>query len=144
VSDFDVYGTRIGQDTKPPAEVVIATIPTWQLIQEPTPPHLGELSWRVGICLAAFNLVLLSVAITSANPRVGRSGNFAFAFFIFVLYYNFINLGNTWIGIGRADIVQYMLKLHGGFFLCGLTWLLARDNNWSPRLLWRRPSKVSS
>jgi lipopolysaccharide export system permease protein len=144
VSDFALYGTRMGQDVKTAPEVLVASVDTLELLRTPSPINLGELSWRLGICFAAFNLVLLSVAITSANPRVGRSGNFAFAFCLFVLYYNFINLGNTWIAGGKSDFAEYLIKLHGGFFLCGLMWLLARDNNWSPSLLWRRSKRSAA
>ena len=94
-----------------------------------------ELSWRLGMALAAINLLVVALAVTSANPRVGRGGNLALALFIFVVYYNFINLGQSWIGAGKVQWVPYVLGLHGGMLCLSLMWLNIRHNNWSWRQL---------
>jgi lipopolysaccharide export system permease protein len=74
-------------------------------------------------------------AITSANHRVGRGGNLALALFIFVVYYNFINLGQSWISAGKVQIVPYLIALHGGVFAFAMAWLAVRHNSWSWRTL---------
>jgi lipopolysaccharide export system permease protein len=135
VSEFKSYGSRIGQDVKVVSNASNASIATLSLIADPTLVHQGELSWRLGIALAALNLPFLALSITSANPRVGRSGNFALAFFVFMIYYNFINLGNSWITLGKVPLLNYMLMLHGGAFAASFLLLLARTNNWHMRRL---------
>ena len=55
------------------------SIPTVVLLQNPTPSNMGEFSWRVGLIASTFNLMVIALAITSANPRVGRGGNLALA-----------------------------------------------------------------
>jgi lipopolysaccharide export system permease protein len=135
VSDFKVYGTRISQDVKAVELKPAKATPSLQLLQNPTPGNLGELAWRIGLAIAAFNFVVIALAITSANHRVGRGGNLALALFTFVMYYNFINLGQSWIGAGKVQFVPFLLALHGGAFALAISWLAIRHNNWSWRQL---------
>ena len=134
ISEFKHYGTRIDKDVNmtelPPAKA----LPTIVLLKNPTPSNLGELSWRVSLALAAFNLLVIALAITSANPRVGRGGNLALALFVFVVYYNFINIGQSWISSGKVKFIPFLIALHGGTFMLAMTWLAIRHNSWS----WRR------
>ena len=135
ISEFKVYGTRIGQDVKAAAVIPTKATPTLQLIKEPTPNNLGELAWRLGMAMAAWNFVVIALAITSANHRVGRGGNLALALFIFVVYYNFINLGQSWISLGKVQFVPFLIALHGGVFCMAMLWLTVRHNNWNWRQL---------
>jgi lipopolysaccharide export system permease protein len=135
VSEFKVYGTRISQDVKAAELTPPKATNSWRLFENPTPSNLGELAWRIGLAIAAFNLLVIAVAITSANHRVGRGGNLALALFIFVVYYNFINLGQSWISGGKVQFVPYLIALHGGVFALAMSWLAARHNNWSWRQL---------
>ena len=135
VSEFRVYGTRISKDVKVASLIPSKAINTLTLIQQPTPGHLGELAWRLGLAFAAFNLLIIGLAVTNANPRVGRGGNLAMALFIFVVYYNFINLGQSWITAGQVKFIPYLIALHGGVFGLAIAWLAIRHNNWNWRQL---------
>jgi len=135
VSDFKIYGTRISQDVKAAELTPAKATSSLQLLRNPTPGNLGELAWRIGLAIAAFNFLVIALAITSANHRVGRGGNLALALFIFVMYYNFINLGQSWIGAGKVQFVPFLLTLHGGVFALAMGWLALRHNNWSWRQL---------
>jgi lipopolysaccharide export system permease protein len=135
VSEFKVYGTRISNDVKVAALTPSKAINTLTLIQQPTLNHLGELAWRMGLAFAAFNLLIIGLAITNANHRVGRGGNLALALFVFVVYYNFINLGQSWISAGQVQFFPYLIALHGGIFCLAIAWLAVRHNNWGWRQL---------
>jgi lipopolysaccharide export system permease protein len=141
VSEFKVYGTRIGQDVKAASKTPAKAVNTLQLIQQPSLTNLGELAWRIGLVLAALNLVIIALAITSANHRVGRSGNLALALFVFVVYYNFINLGQSWISAGKVQFLPFLMALHGGVLCAALTWLTIRHNNWTWRQMLRPPTQ---
>lgn len=138
ISEFEEYGTRIGEEVLaaqvPPARAK----PTALLVQEPTPPHLGELAWRIGLALAGINFVIIAVAVSSVNPRGGRSGNLVFALFTFVVYYNLVNLGQSWVGSGRATFLGMLVGLHAGMAAAGGAWLWKRHNNWTLRSALRR------
>lgn len=132
VSEFEELGNRVGGTTLGPSDDAPAkTRSTFQLLLEPTRPHLGELAWRVGLALAAFNFVVIAITVSSVNPRAGRSGNLVFALFAFVVYYNLLNLGQSWIGSGRATFGGFMLAVHGGTLALGLLWLAKQHNNWA-------------
>ena len=58
------------------------------------------------------------------------------ALFVFVAYYNMVNVGQSWISTGRFNFAPFMLSLHGGVFLIAMLWLSVRHFNWSWRFLW--------
>jgi lipopolysaccharide export system permease protein len=139
VSEFEAYGTLIDNDVLGPQDNLPArTKSTLALLREPTRTHLAELGWRAGLALAAFNFVLIALAVSSVNPRAGRSGNLLFALFAFVTYYNLLNVGQSWVSAGKVSLGTFMLLLHGGAMATGLIWLVARHNNLSLRALWPR------
>ncbi|MDO9089368.1 MAG: LPS export ABC transporter permease LptF [Burkholderiaceae bacterium] len=145
VSEFEEYGTNIGGRAFGEKEAApTRSRPTLDLLRDPTPAHLGELSWRLGLALAGLNLALIAVTVSSVNPRAGRSGNLVFALFSFVVYYNLLNLGQGWIESGRIGFATLMVALHGGVLALGLLWLGRLHNDWSWQgLLRRRPAAAN-
>ena len=146
VSEFAEYGTRIG--SAPAAEQDQAsarTRDTLDLAASPASAYRAELSWRLGLTFAVLNFVVLGLALAVVNPRAGRSGSLVYALFAFMVYYNLMNVGQSWIAAGRLGLPQFMLALHGGTLLLGLLLLIARHNHWSPRaLLARREHGMST
>lgn len=139
ISEFVEYGTVVGDDLLGPQDKVPARAKsTIDLLRDPTRLNLGEFAWRLGLALAAFNLVILALAVSSVNPRAGRSGNLLFAMFAFVTYYNLLNMGQSWIGAGKASPAGFILALHGCALAMGLLWLAARHHHWSLQNLWRK------
>ncbi len=136
ISEFEEYGIKIGTEVSNIADYVpVNTRPTQELLLKPTPANLAELSWRLGLILAAINFVVIGIAVASVNPRVGRSANMVFSLFAFVLYYNLLNLGQSWIESGRFSFVGFLLTVHGGALASGLLWLAKGHNNWHWRQL---------
>lgn len=119
---------------------------TWQLIEQPTPANRAELAWRIGLLLTAINLVLLALALSAVNPRVGRSYHLGLALFVFVAYYNLLTVGQNWISSGRIGALPYMALLHGSVLALSLVWLALRHINWSWRHMIpavRRPQEAA-
>ena len=137
ISQFEEYSAKIGaSDLGAKDFIPINTRTTLELLRNPTPAHLAELSWRIGLALAAMNFVLLAIGSSNVNPRLGRSGNLVFSMFAFVVYFNLLNLGQNWIASGQVSFGGFLAGLHGGVFLLGLMWLAQRHNNWDWRQ-WR-------
>ncbi|QTD43789.1 LPS export ABC transporter permease LptF [Ottowia testudinis] len=131
VSEFVEYGNRVsGGGSSPGARHQPSVTPTLTLLRQPTQPNLGELSWRLGLVLAAINCVIIALAATRVNPRVGRSAGLVFALFAFASYYNLLTFGESWIRNGRVGFVPYVVALHGSIFLLAMGWLLARHKGW--------------
>ncbi len=137
VSEFEQYGTRIRAAADaaavPAAALGLRARPSWVLLQNPKPENLGELGWRIGMALTAVNFILLALAATASNPRAGRGGNLFFTLFAFIVYFNFLNLGQNWVAGGHVSLGGFMLALHGSVFALALFWLLKRHHNLSLR-----------
>jgi lipopolysaccharide export system permease protein len=103
---------------------------TLALLADRSSAAQGELSWRIGLIAAAINFVIIGIAISSVNPRVGKSVNLVFALFAFVIYFNLVNLGQSWVAGGKLSLGTYLLALHGGVFALAVFWLTKGHNNW--------------
>ncbi len=130
ISQFEEYATSMGSvgtqalDARP-----LRNVGSWQLWTGAAPLQLGELAWRLGLALAASNLVLIALSVSAFNPRAGRSANLVMALLAFVVYYNMLNLGYDWIGSQKATFAGFLLLLHGSVFVLGLLWLAVKHNN---------------
>lgn len=98
------------------SEIEANNMSTYELIINPTPKNLSELSWRVGLILAAFNLSIAAMLFPASNQRLGKSGNFIFALLTFTLYMNLIILGQRYIQTQRFGFFEYNTALHLSFF----------------------------
>ena len=131
VSVFERYGTRVGtDDASARSYIPSSSISSLELLQTPTPDHLAELSWRAGLVLAALNFVVIGAAAAGMNPRVGTAANLGFAFLTFVIYFNLLVLGKSWIGDGKVAFTPFLLALHGGALVFGSVWLSKRHYQW--------------
>jgi lipopolysaccharide export system permease protein len=131
ISEFEQYGAKIGSGQLSGKDAAgLSTVSSRELVAAPSPRFLGELSWRMGFVLAAANLIIIAIASSRINPRVGRTGNLVFSMFAFQVYLNFLNLGQNWIASEQVGFGAFMLALHGGVLVMGLMWLAKRHNNW--------------
>ncbi len=134
VSVFERYGARVGADDQSQRSYVpSAAMTTLDLLKVPTPKNLAELSWRAGLALAAINFIFIGLAAAGVNPRVGRTSNLGIAFLAFIVYFNLLVLGKSWVETGQVQVGVYLLTLHGGALALALLWLAKRHNNWTLR-----------
>ena len=131
ITEFEEYGSKTGNSARINGDLPERSKSTWALLRTPSRNNLGELSWRLGMALAAVNFVVIALALASVNPRAGRSGNLIFVLFTFVVYHNLLNLGQNWISVGAASFGTFVLALHGGALLLALAWLSRRHLNWT-------------
>ena len=137
---FEGYSARAGErvisgldDLPPKARTTLA------LLQEPTPRNQGELAWRLGLLLAAANMVLLGIGLAATNPRRASNWNLLFALMSFAIYYNVINLSQAWVAGGKVGMGAALVIAHGGAFAIaiGLLWWRESGNRrgrWRARL----------
>lgn len=110
---------------------------TLELLEQRSALNDGELSWRLGLLLGACNLTLLGIGLSTVNPRRGGNWNLALALLGFVVYFNLINLTQSWVAGRRLSLEAALFGLHGLAFLCALALIWWRDHatSWSwPRL----------
>lgn len=100
---------------------------TRRLFAHASPADLGELSWRLGLLLAAINSVLLGLAISGGNPRTGRGANLVFALAAFTTYYNLLSVGQDLVARSKVGFWTWLITLHGLVFLLCLSVIFWRD-----------------
>ncbi len=146
ISEFEQYGILVSPAKLAEARALPAKATnTLDLMRTPTAINQAELSWRFGLGLSAFNLLLLALLLSAVNPRAGMGFGLAFALLAFVVYYNLLNVGFSRIANGQSSFAVWMISLHGGILLLTLTWMATRHNHWSWRqLLPRRASTRSA
>jgi lipopolysaccharide export system permease protein len=129
LSSFEGYRVLAGERAVRAAEAQPPkAVSTMDLVLEPTTRNQGELTWRFGLLLGAANLLLLGIGLAATNPRRASNWNLLFALLSFVVYYNFVNLGQAWVASGRVSMGAALLGLHGTAFVGALALLWWRDH----------------
>ena len=104
------------------------TVRTLQLFRDPSLRHQGELVWRLGLLLAAANLMLLGIGLAATNPRRASNWNLLFALLAFMVYYNLVNLSQAWVSSARVSMELALFGLHGTAFALALFLIWWRDH----------------
>ncbi len=134
VSVYTTYGARVGSDDQSARSYAPThALGSLELLKTPSNQHWAELAWRAGLTLAAVNFVVIGLATAGVNPRAGRSANLGFAFMAFVVYFNLLVLGRSWIASGLVHFAAFLVALHGGALVLGLLVLMKRHANWAFR-----------
>jgi lipopolysaccharide export system permease protein len=143
---FETYRVLIDQAQAPLTQSLPPkALSTPDLLVLRSPLNDGELAWRLGLCLGAGNLTLIGVGLAPVNPRRGGNWNLVLALLSFIVYFNLINLSQSWVAGGRLSLPAALWALHGLAFVCALALIWWRDHatSWSrPRLGSRQMSAV--
>ena len=127
LSEFREYGARVSARSLDSAGLQAPRYrSTLALLRQPDRNNQAEFSWRLGLALAALNCVVIALAGTRVNPRVGRSAGMVFSLFAFAAYYNLLNVGQSWVASGKVSLAALLCLLHGGIFAAALGALLLR------------------
>ena len=103
-------------------------MPTLDLLRAPSAKNQGELAWRLGMILGGINMALLGVGLSASNPRRASNWNLLFALLAFIVYFNLINLSQSWVGNGRTSLAAALVAVHGSAFVLALSVIWLRDN----------------
>lgn len=128
LSLFDRYEVIVGDRlTSPLDELPPKARATMTLLNKPTAEHLGELTWRLGLILAATNMVLLAIGLAAINPRRASNWNLMFALLTFIVYYNLISLSRAWVSNGKLGMGSALLLTHGTALLLAMYLMWRQD-----------------
>jgi lipopolysaccharide export system permease protein len=125
--EFETHASKI--DSIPPqlSSADAQSMQPMALLSDPTAVNLAELGWRIGMAIAAFNLMILAIAIPFINPRSGRSGSLIVTVISFFTYYNMVNMSKHWIAGGRISMPAMLITLHLPVLLVSLMILYWRQ-----------------
>jgi lipopolysaccharide export system permease protein len=106
---------------------------TVDLLTPRTLEEAAELHWRIGVPLSTIILAMLAVPLSRSQPRQGRYGRLAVGLLVFIIYFNLLSAGKTWIEKGSVPVAAGLWWVHALMlmFACGL---LAVQNGWHRRL----------
>jgi lipopolysaccharide export system permease protein len=138
LTHFDTYTLRLSESGAAATNLTARALSTPDLLDNPIPLHLAEAGWRTGLPLAALNLLILALAITIVNPRAGQSTSLVVALLAFVVYYNLMSMGQSWVASGRISVATYILGIHGSIFALAVLGLAMRHYRWHIKDLWQR------
>lgn len=139
VMEFERYETLLSRDPVASVQSTVRTMPSLELFEQRSDSaNDSELAWRIGLVLAAINYVVLALALTSGNPRSGRMTHIITALLVFIVYFNLLSLGESWVGNGVVSGGAWLLILHGGVFALGMAWLWMRNAQLSVKDLWAK------
>ena len=129
VARFHSYSIEVAQrHSEQATSLPFKARPTLDLLANPEPRALGELTWRIGLTLGSANLLLLALSLSATQPRRASNWNLLFALLAFVVYYNLINLSQAWVSSSRIGMGGALAAIHGTAFVLALGLLWWRDN----------------
>jgi len=137
VMEFERYAVRIETKEARGIEQTTKSLPTWALLQGPANAGKGELLWRIGLPLAAFNLALLAIPLSFVNPRAGRTNNLVLALLTYMFYSNLISVCQAWVAQGRLRFETGWWLVHVAMFVVLILLFFKRLSV----LTWRRPRR---
>ncbi len=117
ISEFERYAMRIEAHEAKSAAPSAKSLPTLDLLREPTPLNLSHLVWRISLPLSALILALLAIPLSFVNPRAGRSANLVLAILVFMIYSNFTSISQAWIAQQRISVTTGLLGVHAVMLL---------------------------
>ena len=132
-------GTSNGAPSNTPSPRAVDTV---DLLLGGGPAYMAELTWRLGLILGSTNLLFMGIGLSAANPRRASNWSLLFALLSFIVYFNMINLTQSWVARGRMTVPGALLALHGTAFLVaiGLLWWREHANVIHPMrklMFWR-------
>ena len=130
LSEFQEYGAQIGKTDLNIGQPVPRALDTLFLVLNPSAQNSSELVFRIGMVFTSFNLIVISLALASVNPRAGKSAPLMLALFTFIAYFSLVNIGKNYSEAGKASPFM-MLIFHFVILLLAAMWLTARHKNWS-------------
>ncbi|HEV2614896.1 MAG TPA: LPS export ABC transporter permease LptF [Gammaproteobacteria bacterium] len=134
---FDHYGVRINLPVLDRGDV-IDSIPTLNLLFPPPGQRLNyaaELQWRLSMPLCIYILTLIAFSLSYVKPRQGRFGKLFPAILIYIIYANFMIVGQDWISGGDLTPKLGLWVMH--LFMLGVGFLLYANYT---RMKWIRRS----
>lgn len=134
---FDHYGVRINLPILDRSDA-IDSVPTYKLFFPSPAEHFNyaaELQWRLSMPLCIYILTLIAFSLSYVSPRQGRFGKLFPAVLLYIIYANFMIVGQDWISEGELTPKLGLWVMH--LFMLGVGYFLF---TYYTRLKWTRPS----
>lgn len=112
--EFERLRTRITEPDTGPARRSLDALPLSELwAQRDRPGHRAELEWRLALPVSIVVLALIALPLALVPPRSGRYARIPAAIGVYVLYANFLILGEGQLADGRTPLALGLWWAHG-------------------------------
>ena len=112
IVEFDRYSLLIQPKDPGKEDTPTNGKTTGQLLKHPNADNLAEFSWRLAAPIGAVLMTLLAVPLSFSRPRAGRSLNMVMALLAYLIYSNFISVGNAWMAQGKLPASVGLWPIH--------------------------------
>jgi lipopolysaccharide export system permease protein len=84
-----------------------------RLLASPSLENSAELHFRLAVPIATLILAILAVPLSRSQPRAGRYGKLAIGLLVFIIYFNLLSAGKTWIETATVEPAIGLWWVHG-------------------------------
>jgi lipopolysaccharide export system permease protein len=115
IYQFGQYAVRLNTPVAYLRDTEIDSVPSWRLLKEASKSNLdysAEWQWRLALPLCVFVLAFIAFSLGHVKPRSGRFAKFFPAILIYVIYANFMIMGQDWISRGKLSPYLGLWSLH--------------------------------
>ncbi len=121
VTSFGELAIRLPQrDININLDLEEQTLPTRELLNNPSNARIAELQWRLSLVLIIPVLCLLAVPLSKVNPRQGRFAKLAPAVLLYIIYFALLLASRDWLADGILPAVIGLWWVHLLFLLIGI------------------------
>ena len=99
-------------ETDTSAESVKRAATTADMLRSDDPVQRAELHWRLAAPISTLVLILLALPLAKSSPREPRYARLLIALLIWVIYFNGMALGRSWISQGQLNPLAGFWWLH--------------------------------
>ncbi|MFQ5633925.1 MAG: LPS export ABC transporter permease LptF [Gammaproteobacteria bacterium] len=86
---------------------------TLDLMKSGSSDLVAELQWRIGVPLSTLILGILAVPLSRSQPRQGRYGRLAVGLLVFIIYFNLLSAGKSWVEQEAVPAAVGLWWVHG-------------------------------
>ena len=137
---FKRYIAKVAHPVSSGQNTDLSAVSTMSLFHHMDSAKGAELQWRLALPLATLVVALLGVAISQISPRTGRYSKLLNALLLFIIYFNALSVGRSWISNGHLSPWLGLWVVHGAFVLFAVVNLYQLERGHWPKLLprWRQ------
>jgi lipopolysaccharide export system permease protein len=124
VTEFERYQMQIREQEVEQRRRKLGSVPTAELLQNPSSEAIAEWHWRIAIPLSIPLLTLIAVPLSRVNPRQGKFGRLLPALLLYLGYYSLLIIARSALEDGKIPPALGMWWLHGSALLLGTVLIL--------------------
>ncbi len=124
VTEFEQYQMQIREQEVEQRRRKLGSVPTAELLHNPSSEAIAEWHWRIAIPLSIPLLTLIAVPLSRVNPRQGKFGRLLPALLLYLGYYSLLIIARSALEDGKIPPALGMWWLHGLALLLGTVLIL--------------------